>query len=156
DPPPPSVSLSRMGEGKGEGDSTPRPRAALRLMTQSHSIPTPTLSHPEEGVRAWWLSGLESALLFAIAAAYFSLGWSLTMEWMDQGQLLYPSWRVAEGAVPLRDFAQMYGPSTFYLLGWLLRAFGPDVLVVRIALIAVKALIAVIAYAITFRIASRP
>jgi hypothetical protein len=99
---------------------------------------------------------LESALLFAIAAAYFSLGWSLTMEWMDQGQLLYPSWRVSEGAVPLRDFAQMYGPSTFYFLGWLLRAFGPDVLVVRVALIAVKALIAVIAYAITIRISSRP
>ena len=78
------------------------------------------------------------------------------MEWMDQGQLLYPSWRVSQGAVPLRDFAQMYGPSTFLFVGFLLRMFGTDVFVVRMSLILVKAAIALVAYAITRRIASRP
>jgi len=86
------------------------------------------------------------ALLWVVAALYFRAGASFTMEWTDQGQIVYPIWRVAEGALPYRDFLQLYGPSLFFLNGALLHLFGADLAVLRTALVAVKALVAVLVY----------
>ena len=37
-------------------------------------------------------------VLFALAAGYFALGCTLTLEWGDEGHLIYQSWRVSDGA----------------------------------------------------------
>ncbi len=91
-------------------------------------------------------SRLVPALLWVVAALYFRVGAPFTMEWTDQGQIVYPIWRVAEGALPYRDFQQLYGPSLFFLNGALLGLFGADLTVLRTALVALKALVAVLVY----------
>jgi hypothetical protein len=97
-------------------------------------------------MRVWLWRGLTSALLVAVAAAYFALGANLTLEWADEGNIVYASWRTAEGALPYRDFRHLYGPSLFFLHGSLFRVFGPDLAVVRVTVIALKACIAVLVF----------
>lgn len=97
---------------------------------------------------------LRPVLLFALASAYFGAGATLSLEWSDEGQIVYPSWRVAEGAIPYRDFGHLYGPSLFYLNGALLRAFGADLFVLRVALVVLKSITAVLVYLCAARVAS--
>ncbi len=61
-----------------------------------------------------------------VAGAWFWAGTWLTLEWVDQGQIVYGAWRVARGDLPYRDFDHLYGPSLFFLNGELLRWFGED------------------------------
>jgi hypothetical protein len=70
---------------------------------------------------------------------------------VDEGQIVYPIWRTALGAVPYRDFGHAYWPSLFVVNGALMRAFGEDLAVMRAALVALKAVIALA----VFRLASR-
>jgi hypothetical protein len=95
-------------------------------------------------------------LLFVLAAAYFSPGATLSLEWTDEGQIVYPSWRVAEGAIPYRDFGHLYGPSLFLFNGALLRVLGADLLVLRLSLVVLKSITAVLVYACAARVASGP
>ncbi len=97
-----------------------------------------------------------AAALFAAAAGYFCLSAPLGLEWVDTGLLVYPSWRVAAGAVPYLDFQHLYGPSSFLLNGVLLRWLGDDLFVLRAALVLRKALTAVLVYACTRQVASAP
>jgi hypothetical protein len=99
---------------------------------------------------------LRPLLLFALAAAYFSAGATLSLEWSDEGQIVYPSWRVAEGAIPYRDFGHLYGPSLFFLNGALLRLFGADLLVLRASLVVLKSITAVLVYACAARVSTAP
>jgi hypothetical protein len=94
--------------------------------------------------------------IFLGAAVYFAQGATLTFEWADEGPIVYPSWRVAEGEVPYRDFQHIYGPSLFTFHGALFRVFGPDLLVVRLSLAALKAVIVLLTYALSCRVACRP
>jgi hypothetical protein len=87
-----------------------------------------------------------AVLLGSAAAAYFSLGIGLTIEWSDEGHMIYSSWRTAEGAIPYRDYQHLYGPSLFFLNGGLMAWFGADLAVVRLALVACKAVTAVLVY----------
>jgi hypothetical protein len=90
------------------------------------------------------------------AACYFHLGIGLSLEWTDEGHIVYPSWRVAQGALPYRDFLQLYGPSVFFLNGALLRLFGADLSVIRAVLVFDKAAVAALAYAAARMVAPRP
>jgi hypothetical protein len=94
-----------------------------------------------------------SAALWAAAAAYFSLGAHLTLEWSDEGHMIYSSWRTAEGALPYRDFPHLYGPSLFFLNGALLHWFGADLAVVRCSLVVWKASLAVLVFLAARRVA---
>jgi hypothetical protein len=85
---------------------------------------------------------LAVAAIALVAAAWFWSGIWLTLEWVDQGQIVYGVWRVARGELPYRDFDHMYGPSLFFLNGALMRAFGEDLGVLRMSLLAVKVLLA--------------
>jgi hypothetical protein len=91
-----------------------------------------------------------------IAAGYYAIGCRLSLEWFDEGQIVYPSWRVAEGAIPYREFGQLYGPSVFYLNALLFRVFGADVLVLRVELVILKAVAAVLVYLAARRMAAPP
>jgi hypothetical protein len=88
---------------------------------------------------------LAVAAIALVAAAWFWPTTTLTLEWIDQGQLVYPAWRVARGDVPYRDFHHFYGPSPFLLNGALLR-LDEDLLAIRVGLLAVKAGLVVLVF----------
>src|SRR4029453_5826679 len=77
------------------------------------------------------------ALVLAVAV-YFAIGCTLSLEYIDEGQIISPSWLVSLGALPYRDFRHLYGPALFALNGALLRWVATDLLVIRISLVAVK------------------
>jgi hypothetical protein len=83
------------------------------------------------------------AALWTVAAAWFVPGTLVTLEGVDEGHLVYFASRVAEGALPYRDFHHMYGPGTFFLNGALLALAGQDLLAVRLGLVVVKATLSV-------------
>ncbi len=87
------------------------------------------------------------------AAAWFWPGIWLTLEWVDQGQIVYGAWRVARGELPYRDFDHLYGPSIFFLNGALLRWFGEDLAVLRIGLLVVKAALAALVFVVARNVA---
>ena len=99
--------------------------------------------------------GFGLVLLFLLAAAYLRLGLFIPIEWMDEGALVYPIWRVAEGELPYRDFQHLYGPSFFFVNALLLRLFGSDLAVLRYFLLAVKAATCVMVYLGARRISGR-
>jgi hypothetical protein len=98
-----------------------------------------------------WLLGL-----FVVGVGYGLLGSGLSLDWVDEGQIIYLSWRVAEGALPYRDFQNIYGPSVFFLNGSLFRLFGEDLWVTRVSLTVLKAGLAVVVYLCTLRLGPRP
>lgn len=103
--------------------------------------------------RRWHLR--EAVGLFAIAALYFAWGCRLSLEPMDEGQIVFASWRTAQGSLPYRDFTHMYGPSLFFLNGALLRWIAEDLLVIRISLVILKAFTAILVYLCARLLASR-
>src|SRR4029453_12566198 len=92
-----------------------------------------------------------------VAAAYFTQGIALSggweQGWIDEGILVYQSWRVAEGALPYRDVHHVYGPSAFFLPAAALQLLGPDLRSVRLSVVAVKVLIALAVYVLARRVA---
>ncbi len=94
--------------------------------------------------------------LFSVAALYFTQGITANLELSDEGCIIYPIWRVSEGAIPYRDFRQLYGPSVFFVNAALFRLFGTDLLVIRISLVVLKALVAVLVYLLARRVARWP
>jgi hypothetical protein len=98
---------------------------------------------------------IEAVALFAAAIVYFAASAGLTIEYVDEGLIANESLRVAQGAVPFRDFQHIYGPSVFFLNGLLLRMFGGDLLVIRLSLVLLKSLIAVLVYLVGCRVAAR-
>lgn len=86
------------------------------------------------------------AFLWVAAAGYFLLGVTQGIESVDEGHLIYLSWRVSEGALPYRTFQHWYGPSVFFLNGLLFRLAGADLLVVRSAILVLRACLAVLVF----------
>src|SRR5262249_113677 len=98
---------------------------------------------------------LELAVLAIVAAAYFRSAISGGVGLTDEGQVVYPSWEVARGAIPYVDFRHLYGPSLFFLNGARLRRFGADRRIGRLTLVVVKTLVAVLVYVLARRVAPR-
>jgi hypothetical protein len=92
-------------------------------------------------LNAGFLVWLGAALLLAVPVL-------LTLEWFDEGHLLYAMGRVAQGAVPYVDFEHIYGPSTFFLNAAALRLFD-DLLATRALLVLTKATIVAGVYVTT-------
>src|SRR5262249_35106767 len=88
-----------------------------------------------------------------VAAACFWPSIRLGLEWVDQGHIVYPIWLVARGALPYRDFHQLYGPSLFFLNGALMRWFGEDLMVLRLGLLVVKVVLVVLVFLLSHRVA---
>jgi hypothetical protein len=60
----------------------------------------------------------------------------------DEGIMLTGAMRVAQGALPHRDFYANYGPGQFFTLAAIFKLFGPSILIERIWDLVVKASIA--------------
>ena len=71
------------------------------------------------------------ALLGVGSAAYLYPFLRVLWRVGDEGTLVYGAQRVAEGAVPYRDFMEVMGPGTFYWLGLFFKVFGATWLVAR-------------------------
>ncbi len=78
-------------------------------------------------------------VLLAVAFAWLRLSADRTLELRDEGYLLTRAARAAGGELPHRDFEDVYGPGVCLATGAVLRAFGPEILPVRLFLAALKA-----------------
>lgn len=74
-------------------------------------------------------AGLAVVVLAVVAAAAASLGWQLTG---DAPLMHYAAWRIAQGAVPYRDFLDMNLPGTYLLHLAAIGLFGPGDLAWRL------------------------
>jgi hypothetical protein len=79
--------------------------------------------------RIW--RALAALALVALGVVYFARALPLGLELTENGMILYPSWRVARGAVPYRDFVQLFGPSLYYANAAVFALAGPELLAVR-------------------------
>jgi GT2 family glycosyltransferase len=103
-----------------------------------------------------WQELLTVAALLVAAAAYCIPALPIGLELTENGMILYPSWRVGHGAVPYRDFVQLFGPSLFYVNAAVLALFGVDLLAVRWLVLALKLAILGLAYLCARRVAALP
>lgn len=87
-----------------------------------------------------------SAALVGLAFAYFSLTWGRTLDLRDEGYLLNQAARVASGALPHRDFIDIYGPFGHLLSGAALWASGGEIIGVRVALALLKCVAVLLGY----------
>lgn len=78
-----------------------------------------------------------------------------TLRSYDEGLVLYGASRVADGAMPYRDFWSMYGPGSYYALAGLARIFGESVLTGRLFDAASRAAIVLLVFALIWRSAGR-
>ena len=92
-------------------------------------------------------SGIALAL-FIVALSYFALTATRTLDPRDAGYLLARSAQVVAGAVPHRDFPDVYGPGVFALTAAAMHLGGGEILAIRILLMLVKAAAVVFGFAI--------
>jgi hypothetical protein len=95
------------------------------------------------------LSRADAGIVVALAALsllWFSLGWSHTLDLRDEGYLLSRSMQVAQGALPHRDFVDVYGPLGLLLSGRALEASDGQIMGVRHAIGVLKCIAVVLAF----------
>jgi len=98
---------------------------------------------------------LWTAAVFALAALYCLARVWRGLELAEEGHILYPSWQVARGALPYRDFYHLYGPALFLLNGALYRLCGADLWITRVSLVVLEALVAALLYRTARSVAPR-
>lgn len=84
--------------------------------------------------------------LAALSLAWFSLTWSHTLDLRDEGYLLSRSLQVAEGAIPHRDFIDVYGPLGLLASGGVLNLSDGQIWPLRVAIGLLKCIAVVLAY----------
>jgi hypothetical protein len=100
-------------------------------------------------------AALRYLLLGLGAAAYLFPFLRVLWRVGDEGTLVYGAQRVAEGAVPYRDFFEVMGPGSFYWLGFFFRVFGSSWLVSRMVLGFTGVATVLLVYWLAGRIGSR-
>jgi hypothetical protein len=98
---------------------------------------------PEPGLRTWPArlgEALGLAALAALTAFFLATSWRKWPEpLIDFGRELYLPWRISHGALLYRDADDFYGPLSQYLNAGIFRLFGPGLMVLAAANIAVFA-----------------
>jgi hypothetical protein len=74
----------------------------------------------------------------------------------DEGTIVYGAQRVAQGAVPYRDFVEVMGPASFYWLALFFKLFGISWWVARAHLMLTGILISLLVYWLTRRLYRGP
>ncbi len=71
-------------------------------------------------------------LLAAIVSGLYFYPFVRVLTWSpDEGIFLYGAQLVTQGAIPSRDFIELYGPGSFYWLGLFFKLFGVSVVTAR-------------------------
>jgi hypothetical protein len=98
-----------------------------------------------------WLEFIGLATLVGLAVFFVASSWR---KWpdplIDFGAQLYTAWQLSQGAVLYRDVSCLYGPLSQYFNAGLFALFGPGLIVLAIANLAIFALILTVFY-IVFR-----
>lgn len=119
-------------------------------MAEARASETSGTEHP--GLWEW----LGIFFLTVLAAYFLHQSWR---KWadpiIDSGAQWYSTWRVSLGAIPVRDFAWNYGPLSLCFNGLLFKCFGPGMMVLAGANLAVFVAISALGY-IAFRTAWGP
>ena len=84
-----------------------------------------------------WPARLLPFVLALLSLAVFLSYWDYGIN-DDEGYLLGGVTRILDGQVPYRDYHHTYGPGRFYLVAFLFRLFGENLLVVRGLWVALK------------------
>lgn len=100
---------------------------------------------------AWLLAGL---WLLAVVLAGATLREGIQPH--DEGLMLQAAQRIADGQLPYRDFWTNHGPGQPLVLGALTKLLGPSLLTWRLVRLAIGATVALLAFILTRRHASRP
>ena len=95
------------------------------------------------------------ALIFGCSLLFFVISMGRSVQVYDEALILVGATRVADGAIPHRDFYAAYGPAQFYVLAGLFKVFGASVLVERAWDSVVRAAIVTVAFFVVQRAASR-
>ena len=96
-----------------------------------------------------------AALIFGCSLLLLVISMGRGVQVYDEALVLVGATRVADGAIPHRDFYTPYGPAQFYVLAGLFKLFGPSVLVERAWDSMVRAGIVTVAFLVVRRTASR-
>ena len=129
------------------------PQGQDRVPEDQARTPPPRRDQQPAEALPWRVA--EAVAAFGVALACFWIGRNLSLDWTDEGHIIYPIWRASEGALPYVDVRQLYAPSLFFLNGALLRWFGADLSVIRISLVVLKAGLAALVYLNARLLASR-
>jgi Dolichyl-phosphate-mannose-protein mannosyltransferase len=91
-------------------------------------------------------------MTFGIVIAY---AWSghVWVDVVDEGYFLDLSQRVAEGALPYRDFSTYYTPGIFYLFAAVFKLFGVQLLSIRYLMSLLRGVCALLMYVLARRVA---
>lgn len=97
---------------------------------------------PSDAPRWWRLSAVHAGFLALVT------GWCLMISWRkwadlgaDFGREVYIPWRLSSGALLYRDVDDFYGPLSQYVNAELFRLFGPGIMVLVAANLAIFAVI---------------
>ena len=103
--------------------------------------------HPSQPVSSRWWEFIGVAALVGLAVFFVATSWR---KWpdplIDFGAQLYSAWQLSEGAVLYRDVNSLYGPLSQYFNAGLFTLFGPGLIVLAIANLAIFGLILTAAY----------
>jgi len=91
-------------------------------------------------------------VLFLFASSYLFLFLRVLWRVGDEGLVVYGAQRVAEGALPYRDFMEVFGPASFYWHAIFFSLFGTKWIVVRGALLFTGTISAILVYWMTRRL----
>jgi hypothetical protein len=104
--------------------------------------------------RNWLVIGL-ALLLLVVTFVYLIPGINQPVNIYDEGIITYSAVRVMQGQVPYRDFWSIYSPAQFYGLAAAFRLFGTTIQVERLWDTAMRALVAVAAFLLVWRLSKR-
>jgi hypothetical protein len=98
---------------------------------------------------------IKFSTLFLLSYVILFLCMSRRPNMYDEGISLTGAMQVLAGQLPHRDFYAIYGPGQFYMLAGLFKIFGQSVLVARLFDLLIKAVLALLIYAIASRFCRR-
>ena len=90
---------------------------------------TPTTA-PTRARWTWWI------VFFGLPTLFLSIFLRTSWRIGDEGSIVYGAQRVAEGAVPYRDFFEVMGPGTFYWLALWFKVLGTTWVASRLEVLA--------------------
>jgi 4-amino-4-deoxy-L-arabinose transferase-like glycosyltransferase len=97
----------------------------------------------------WWL-----LILSSVAYLYANL--HVLRDYGDEGLILYGAELVSEGVLPYRGFFEVFGPGSFYWLGFFFKLFGVQLATARILLLFTGVATALLTFWMTRRIHRGP
>jgi hypothetical protein len=95
------------------------------------------VQHVWAQVKSWW----PLWLVYALGALAIAPLWQFYPMENDEGMILASAMKVVDGQVMYRDFFEFWTPGTVYLMGWIMKLFGPDLHVIRIVYVISTALL---------------